>query len=299
MCVRLSRSQEGRRYQIGLEGTLGTPPIFQFCMRTPLCHWRCLSTERSMVQTEDPACGGLFLWDWFTPTAVTSTVTQTMDDGRSLHQWRSIQEQCWVELQKVPHTIQSTLNKHRDPGRTPSAHSPTAMSEQMKERIHTIAQDMHILNRSCGEELVRSSMTRARRSATNQRKSFRPVKRACSETIWETISSIDGAVARRKRARFYKGSSPCHTHQDRHLPLHNTIFHSHDSSSHGTVHHERGTVHCSVTHSLRLKTDNSHESGQPSPAPALQNNLGHCGALEFVSERRKIQDPPHTTGTGR
>ena len=32
---------------------------------------------------------------------------------------------------------------------------PTAMLEQMKGRIHNIAQDMHVLNRSCGEELVR------------------------------------------------------------------------------------------------------------------------------------------------
>ena len=65
--------------------------------------------------------------------------------------------QHWVELHNVQHSIQSTLDKRRDPGRTPSAHSPTVMLEQMKERIHNIAQDMQILNRSCGEELVRSS----------------------------------------------------------------------------------------------------------------------------------------------
>ena len=38
---------------------------------------------------------------------------------------------------------------------------------------------------------------------------------------------------------------------------------SHDSSSHGRVHHEHATVHWSGIHSLRLKTDDNHESGQP------------------------------------
>ena len=36
------------------------------------------ATRSIAVQTEDPACGGLSLWDWLTPTAVTSTATQTM-----------------------------------------------------------------------------------------------------------------------------------------------------------------------------------------------------------------------------
>ena len=95
------------------------------------------------VQTEDPACGGLSLWDWLTPTAVTSTATQTTADGRP-HQWRLIEGQCWVELQKVQHSIQSTLEQCRDRGRIPRAQSPPAMLQQMKERIHNIAQDMHM-----------------------------------------------------------------------------------------------------------------------------------------------------------
>ena len=57
----------------------------------------------SPSKTKDPACGGLSLWDWLTPTAVTSTPTQT------------IQRQYWVELQKVQHSIQSTLDKRRNP----------------------------------------------------------------------------------------------------------------------------------------------------------------------------------------
>ena len=37
-------------------------------------------TESSIaVQTEDPAWGGISLWDWLAPVAVTSTATQTSD----------------------------------------------------------------------------------------------------------------------------------------------------------------------------------------------------------------------------
>ena len=38
------------------------------------------------------------------------------------------------------------------------------MLEQMEERLHNIAQDMCILNRSCGEEIERSFLAQARRS---------------------------------------------------------------------------------------------------------------------------------------
>ena len=175
----------------------------------------------------------------------TSTATQTTDpaaDGRSLHQWRSIQEKYWLELQKAQHSIQHTVEQCRNPGRKPRACSPTAMLEQMKERFRNISQDVHILNRSFGEELVRSSLTRARRSAPNkrrraQRKRVRPVKQACSDTIEETTSSADEAVAQRKRARFYEGSSPCpiiQTRTNTSLHLHITTFRFHDTSSHGT-----------------------------------------------------------------
>ena len=109
------------------------------------------------------------------------------------------------------------------------------MLEQMKERIPSISQDMHIVRRSCGEELVRSSLTAARRSAP-KKKAPSTTEEACqtSDTIEETISSTDEAVAQRKRARFYKGSSPCpiiHTTTDTSLHLHITTFRSHDSSS--------------------------------------------------------------------
>ena len=117
------------------------------------------------------------------------------------------------------------------------------MPEQMKERIRNISQNVHIL---CRDKLVRSSLTRTRWSAPKkrrraQRKRVRRVKQACSDAVEETISSTGEAVAQRKRARFYKGSSPCpiiHTMTDTSLHLHITTFRSRDCSSHGTVHHE-------------------------------------------------------------
>ena len=94
--------------------------------------------------------------------------------------------------------IQSALNKRRDSGRSSGTHclSPTVMLEQMKERLRNIAQDMYILNKSCGEEIVRSSLARAWRTAPKKmrrarRNRVKHVKHACSDTIEETISSTD------------------------------------------------------------------------------------------------------------
>ena len=136
------------------------------------------------VQTD----GSLSLWDSLTPATVTSTATQTLDDVRSLHHWRA-----WLELPL-----------------------PTAMLEQMQERLRNIAQDMYILNRSCGEELVRSSLARAREAAPKKRRRagrnrVRLVKQARSDTVEESISSTDEVAPKRKRARVYKGSQPSST----------------------------------------------------------------------------------------
>ena len=211
----------------------------------------------------------------------------TMDDGRSLRRWRSVQGQYWVELQKVQHNIQHTLNKRRDSGRPPSAHSPTVMLEQMKERIHNIAEDMKILRTGAAgkSQCVPPLRGRGRprppkKKRRAQRKRVRRAQQACSDTIEETISSTDEAVAQRKRARFYKRSSlvPSYTPlTDTSFHLHITIFHSYNSFSHRPMHHECGTLSWSVLHSLGLKTDDSHESGQPLPASALLNNLGQGG----------------------
>ena len=136
-----------------------------------------------------PPVGRFSRWDWVTPATVTSTATQTLDDGRLLHQWRSIQGQYLVELQKVQHNVQYALNKQRDSGRSSGSHSPTAMLEQMRKRLRNIAQDMYILNRSCGEEIVRSSLACARQAArppevlrptrrpVQQRSGLRPTRR--------------------------------------------------------------------------------------------------------------------------
>ena len=155
----------------------------------------------------------LSLWDWLTSATVTSTATQTLDDERSLHQWRSIQG---LELQKVQHNIQSALRKRRAAGRSSGSqsHSSTEMLEQMQERLHSIAQDMYILNRCYGEEIVRSSVARARKAApkkrrrTRRRNRVRPAKQACSDTIEESTSSTDEVTPQRKRARVYRGSPP-------------------------------------------------------------------------------------------
>ena len=55
------------------------------------------------------------------------------------------------------------LKKKRDSGRSSGSHfhSPTAMLEQVQERLDSMAQDMYILNNRCGEEVVRSSLVRA------------------------------------------------------------------------------------------------------------------------------------------
>ena len=149
------------------------------------------------------------------------------DDGRSLHQWRSIQGQYWLELQKVQHNIQSALNKRRDSGRSSGSHShsPTAMLEQMQERLHNIAQDLYILNRSCGEEIVRSSLARARKAAPKKRRrarrnTVRPVKQACSDTMEESISSTDDVARSPKEARWGPQRITTqlhHTHHVQHL----------------------------------------------------------------------------------
>ena len=52
-----------------------------------------MASRSVAMQTEDSVSGSLTLFDWLTPATVTSTATQTLDDGRSLHQWRSIQGQ--------------------------------------------------------------------------------------------------------------------------------------------------------------------------------------------------------------
>ena len=201
-------------------------------------------------------------------------------------QLRRIAGSAWAILPIRAHG--SHFHSHPNDGRraiaAPVALNPGAVLGGVAEGAH-----------SPTAELVRSSLARARRSAPKrrrraQRKRVRPVEQACSDTIEETISSTDVAVAQRKRSRFYKGSSPCPI-------LHITIFHSHDSSSHRTMHHECGTLSLSVLHSLRLKTVMSPVS--PRLRLPCWTTWAKADTLEFVSEGRKIQDLPRTTETGR
>ena len=51
VCVCSSRPESagGTNVSDRLEGMRGTPPTLKFCTRTPLCHWRSLNAERSLV----------------------------------------------------------------------------------------------------------------------------------------------------------------------------------------------------------------------------------------------------------
>ena len=97
--------------------------------------WRC--------KLKTPSTGRSPCGTGFTSATVTSTATQTLDDVRT--NGAPSREQCWLELQKVQQSIQSAPNKRRDSGRSSGFHFhfPTAMLEQMQERLHSIAQDTY------------------------------------------------------------------------------------------------------------------------------------------------------------
>ena len=104
--------------------------------------------------------------------------------------------------------------------------------------------------------------------------------------------------SQRKRARCHKEPTPpsslTHIQTATSLNLHITTFRSHNSSSHRTVRYEPAIFHCSVTRSLRLETDVKYECGPLSLARVLLNTQVVGDTLESVSEKRRIQDLPHT-----
>ena len=117
----------------------------------------------------------LSLLHWLTSTATKSRVTETSNpaaDGRSLQQWRSIQGKYWLELQRVQHSIQQTLEHSRDPSRRPTACSPIAVLEQLRDRIRSVSQDMHALNRSVCVEMATSSAPQASGRAAVRLRAF-------------------------------------------------------------------------------------------------------------------------------
>ena len=93
------------------------------------------------VQTEDSANGSLSLTDWLHPSTVTSTATQNAG-------WRSPAPMAFH-----PGAVLVGAAKRCSTSSNLPSTSPTAMLEQMQERLHGIAQDMYILNRNCGEAL--------------------------------------------------------------------------------------------------------------------------------------------------
>ena len=150
-------------------------------------------------------------------------------------------DSCLV-LPRGSAAMRNQIGSHGNPFR--GSHSPTAMLEQVQERLDSMAQDMYILNSSCGEEMERSSLVRARKAASQQkrmrrrRNRVRLVKQACSDTIEETISSTDEAPPQRKRIRVYKGSSPgsnIHIRFSTSCHLHITDFHFNNSTFHSII----------------------------------------------------------------
>ena len=137
--------------------------------------------------------------------------------------------------------------------------------------------------------------TQTKRLATKrrhrpQRRKRRSDKRPCTSTIEESSSSADRVNSQRKRVRCYKEPSPPsslkHIQIATSLHLHITTFHSHSS--------ERATFQCSVTHSLRLKTDVKHDCGQLSLARVLLNTQGSGRSAGIrVSEAQKPGPATH------
>ena len=87
--------------------------------------------------------------------ATRSTATQTTNsvtDGSSLQQSRSIQGKYWLDLQRLQHSIQQIFQRTREPSRKLPARSPTAVLEQLRDRIRSISLDMNAHDKSCSVE---------------------------------------------------------------------------------------------------------------------------------------------------
>ena len=172
---------------------------------------------------------------------MTSTATQT-PAPETFHWWRGIQAKYLLELHKLRHCIRRTRNQIQDPRQPLPAGTPTSILEQLRKRIKIITDDMTSIARSRCMEMAagsafltspgrravelrppkRSAPKRRRKPAHRRRR--RDEKRACSDTIEESISSIP---PQRKRVRTYKGlpSNPllrvtladsCHFHSSFH-----------------------------------------------------------------------------------
>ena len=126
-----------------------------------------------------------------TAVTVTSTATQTLDDGRSLDQWRSIQGRFWTELQK--NATQFTVCPRQAKGLLWLSLSDSAAGaderappEYCSGRVHL---QQELWRGNCA--LFLSACAAAPKKWRRARRSGRPVKQVCSDTIEELISSTD------------------------------------------------------------------------------------------------------------
>ena len=206
----------------------------------------------------------------------------------------------------MQHSIQQTREQSGDPSLRLTA--PTAVMEQLRDRIRHISQGMHVSNRSCCVEMATSSVPQAsrreavrlrasqtrlprstqKRRRRTQRRRRRSEKRACSDTIEES-SSADEVDARRKRARDCKESPSrplMYIQSDTSLLLHITTARTHGPCSCDMWYHERTSVHFTVARSLRLKSGVSHDLCQSSPALAPLSDFAHgCAGVRFGEAR--------------
>ena len=136
--------------------------------------------EELSVTTADPA-------EHEDTTSTTTTAATQTSAPAALQQWRATQRRFWLELQRLQHGTQRTLDQIRDPCPQLPARTPTAILEQLRDRI---ALDMNALNQSCVESAacrrapVSVQQTRTKRSAPKrrrrpQRRKRRSEKRAC------------------------------------------------------------------------------------------------------------------------
>ena len=83
--------------------------------------------------------------NWLT-TSTTTAATQT-SAPEALQQWCSIQHKILDGTLET--RLQRTLDQIRDPSRQLPSRTPTAVLEQLRDRIQAIALDMSALNQSC------------------------------------------------------------------------------------------------------------------------------------------------------
>ena len=171
-----------------------------------------------------------------------------------------------LSLQKVQHNIQSALNKRRDSGR---------ILKQMKVRLHNIAQDMYnqkILNRSCGEEIVRSSLARARKAATEKRRRPRAAEwgEACQTGLQRHHRKSDFLNRRGCSPEEARSDLRRITTQLHHTQHVGTSCHLHITISFTNVAQLLG-LFSTVFGSKETKQASSNELIRPAPVPALVN----------------------------